>query len=74
MSIKIENILKHYAVKGKVIVKLDRAAGYHQITINKSRSGNNVVGTIPGARLVNATMVDVRAMLETNSIYINSWS
>lgn len=74
MSIKVDNIIKHYEAKRRVIVKMDKASGYSSITITKGSRHTNIVGTIPGGKLVNATMADVRAMLETNSIYINSWS
>ena len=74
MSIKIDNILKRFEVKGKVIVKMDLACGYNQITLTRGVNGNIIVGTIPGGKLVSAAMADVRAVLEANALYINSWS
>ena len=74
MSIKSENIIKHYSDKGRVVIKMDRASGYASITITKGWRGNNIVGTVPGGKLVNATISEVRAMLDANSIYIISWS
>ena len=74
MSIKIDNILKHYEEHRRVIIKMDRASGLRQVTITKGARHTNIIGSEPGGKLVNATMADVRAMLETNSIFIDSWS
>ncbi|UKS89201.1 hypothetical protein [Escherichia phage CLB_P3] len=74
MSIKVENIIKHLNAKGRVVIKMDKSSGFISMTVTKSRNGNNVIGSTPGSRLVNATDADVRATLESNSIYINSWS
>lgn len=74
MSIKVENIIKHLSAKGRVVIKMDKSSGFISMTVTKSRNGNNVIGSTPGSRLVNATGADVRATLESNSIYINSWS
>lgn len=74
MSIKVENIIKHLNVKGSVVIKMDKSSGFVSMTVTKARNGNNVIGSTPGSRLVNATDADVRATLEANSIYINSWS
>lgn len=74
MSIKIENIIKHLNAKGRVVIRMDKSSGFISMTVTKARNGNNVIGITPGSRLVNATDADVRATLEANSIYINSWS
>ena len=74
MSIKAENIIKHLNAKGRVVIKMDKPSGFVSMTVTKVRNGNNVIGSTPGSRLVNATDADVRATLEANSIYINSWS
>lgn len=74
MNSKANSIIKHYEAKGKVTIKLDRASGFNVITVTKGSRGNNIVGTVPGGKLVNASMPDIRAMLVENSIYINAWS
>lgn len=74
MSIKVENIIKHLNSKGRVVIKMDKSSGFVSMTVTKDRNGNNVIGSTPGSRLVNATDADFRATLEANSIYINSWS
>lgn len=74
MSIKVENIIKHLNSNGRVVIKMDKSSGFVSMTVTKARNGNNVIGSTPGSRLVNATDADVRATLEANSIYINSWS
>ncbi|WVX87275.1 hypothetical protein JFSRJRGV_CDS_0014 [Shigella phage phiL] len=74
MSIKVENIIKNLNSKGRVVIKMDKSSGFVSMTVTKARNGNNVIGSTPGSRLVNATDADVRATLEANSIYINSWS
>ena len=74
MRIKVENIIKHLNAKGRVVIKMDKSSGFISMTVTKTRNGNNVIGSTPGLRLVNATDADVRATLEANSIYINSWS
>lgn len=74
MSIKVENIINHLNAKGRVVIKMDNSSGFISMTVTKTRNGNNVIGRTPGSRLVNATDADVRATLESNSIYINSWS
>lgn len=74
MNSKANNIIKHYEAHGKVTIKLDRASGFNVITVTKGGLGNNIVGTIPGGKLVNASIPDIRAMLVENSIYINAWS
>lgn len=74
MSIKVESIIKHLNAKGRVVIKMDKSSGFISMTVTKARNGNNVIGRTPGSSLVNATDADVRATLEANSIYINSWS
>ncbi|QAX92090.1 hypothetical protein vBSsoS008_083 [Shigella phage vB_SsoS_008] len=53
---------------------MDCSSGFISMTVTKTQNGNNVIGSTPGSRLINATDADVRATLEANSIYINSWS
>lgn len=74
MSIKVENIIKHLESKGRVVIKMDKSSSFISMTVTKTRNGNNVIGITPGSRLLNATGADVRATLEANLIYINSWS
>lgn len=73
MSIKVENIIKHLNAKGRVVIKMDKSSGFISMTVTKTRNGNSVIGIVPGSQLINATDADVRATLEDNSIYINSW-
>lgn len=74
MSIEVENIIKHLNAKGRVVIKMDKSSGFISMTVTKTHNGNNFIGITPGSCLVNATDADVRATLEANSIYINSWS
>lgn len=45
MSIKVDNVIKHLDLKGRVVVKLDRASGLISMTITKTPTGNNVIGS-----------------------------
>lgn len=74
MHVKTNNIMQHIEAHSRAVIKLDRASGYTQVTITKRSGGRYVIGTIPGARLVNATEAEVVALLENNRIYLNSWS
>ena len=74
MSIKVENIIKHLNAKGRVVIKMGKSSGFISMTVTKTRNGNSVIGSVPGSRLISATDADVRAKLDANSIYINSWS
>ncbi|ATN94153.1 hypothetical protein HOS16_gp75 [Shigella phage vB_SflS-ISF001] len=74
MSIKVEIIIKLLNALGRVVIKLDKSSGFISMTVTKTRNGNNLIGTTPGSRLINATDADARATLEANTIHINSWS
>lgn len=74
MSIKVDNVIKHLEKTGSVKIKLDRASGLSQMTVNKRQKGNYVVGVHPGSRLAMMNLADLRAELIANSIYIESWS
>lgn len=74
MSIKVNLILDHYASRGRVVVKMDRASGFKTITISKRPGNKNVVGTEPHGRLQNFSLADIRSTLEANSIYIEGYN
>lgn len=72
MSIKATNIIKHVDRHGRAILKMDAASGVYQMVITK-RANDYVVGEHPNGTLRRATLADVRAILTTNSIYIESY-
>lgn len=72
MSVKINNVMRHLEAHGKVILKMDKASGFYQLTISK-RADHYVVGFQPGGKIAKANAADLKAMLIENSIYIESW-
>lgn len=73
MSVKIDNVIAHYNAHGRVVVKLDRSSGFSSITVTKRNGGGNIVGTVPGGKLISYTDSEVRNLLEANRIYVISW-
>lgn len=74
MNVKTNNIMARVDAQNGVIIKMDKSSGYSRITITKRSDSRYVIGTIPGARLVNATRAEVVAMLAANTIYVISWN
>lgn len=74
MSIKAANVVKHLEAKGRAVVKLDPASGLSSVTITRREFDRYVVGRHPGSIVRSMTRSEVEAMLNSNSIYIKSWS
>lgn len=72
MSIKIDNVIKHLHAHGKVILKMDQASGFYQLTITR-RMNDYVVGYQPGGKVARCNLADLKAMLIANSVYVESW-
>lgn len=51
---------------------MNRASGFTQITITKSK-GRYIIGTVPGARLVQSSLAGVTLTLESNRMFIEAW-
>ncbi|QZE50432.1 polyribonucleotide nucleotidyltransferase [Klebsiella phage vB_KpnS-VAC2] len=69
---KTDAILAVLHANGRVILRMNRASGFTQITITKS-SGRYIVGTVPGGRLVPSSLAGVTLTLESNSMFIEGW-
>lgn len=71
MSIKVENIMKHYVKNGAVNIKMDASFGAVNIKI-QNRGGVHVVssGVFKGAM----KLMDIRTALEESKIYIESFN
>lgn len=74
MKTKVENIMRHIAVHGKAIVKMDKASGVRQITITKNPGAYFTVAQGWTSELSRLVESDVIELLDINSIYIDSWS
>lgn len=70
MSIKIENVIKHYIKHGAVNIELDSACGTNNMRI-LNRGGIHVL--ICGASKRAVSLMDIRNTLEANRIYVISW-
>ncbi|WCR32889.1 hypothetical protein KPP2020_069 [Klebsiella phage KPP2020] len=69
---KTDSILSVLNAHGRVVLRMNRASGFTQITITKSK-GRYIVGTVPGASLVPSSLAGVTLALESNSMFIESW-
>ncbi|UMW87940.1 polyribonucleotide nucleotidyltransferase [Klebsiella phage vB_KpnS-MUC-5.2] len=69
---KTDSILSVLNAHGRVVLRMNRASGFTQITITKSK-GRYIVGTVPGASLVPSSLAGVTLTLESNSMFIESW-
>lgn len=70
--LKTDSILAVLNAHGYVVLRMNRASGFTQITITKSR-GRYIVGTVPGGRLIPSSLAGVTLMLESNSMFIEAW-
>lgn len=73
MKLKTESIMNIVKSNGKVVLKMDRASGFHQLTISKVKSGY-AVGEHPGGRIRLFTESDVYAMVDDLSFLILKWA
>lgn len=70
---KTDSILAVLHANGRVILRMNRASGFTQITITKSKDHRYIVGTVPGGRLVPSSLAGVTLTLESNSMFIEGW-
>lgn len=71
---KTDSILAVLNAHGRVVLRMNRASCFTQITITKSKSkGRYIVGTVPGGRLIPSSLAGVTMTLESNSMFIESW-
>lgn len=69
---KTDSILAVLHANGRVVLRMNRASGFTQITITKS-NGRYIVGTVPGGRLVPSSLAGVTLTIESNSMFIEGW-
>lgn len=70
--LKTDSILAVLNAHGYVVLRMNRASGFTQITITKSK-GRYIVGTVPGGRLIPSSLAGVTLTLESNSMFIEGW-
>nr|CAK6597198.1 unknown function [Klebsiella phage vB_Kpn_K46PH129] len=69
---KTDSILAVLNAHGRVVLRMNRASDFTQITITKSK-GRYIIGMVPGGRLVQSSLAGVTLTLESNSMFIESW-
>lgn len=69
---KTDSILAVLNAHGRVVLRMNRASGFIQITITKSK-GRYIIGTVPGGRLVQSSLAGVTLTLESNRMFIEAW-
>lgn len=69
---KTDSILAVLNAHGRVVLRMNRASGFAQITITKSK-GRYIIGTVPGGRLVQSSLAGVTLTLESNRMFIEAW-
>lgn len=72
MKIKTESIMKLVKANGKAVLKMDRASGFHQLTITKIKTGY-AVGEHPGGKIRRMTESDAYAMIDDLAFLIEKW-
>ncbi|ENO2693360.1 hypothetical protein ACBB95_004241 [Salmonella enterica] len=72
MKLKTESIMNIVKAHGKVVLKMDRYSGFHQLTITSVKTGY-AVGEHPGGRIRRMTESDVYAMIDEMSMFIEKW-
>lgn len=72
MKLKTESIMNIVKAHGKVVLKMDRASGFHQLTITRVKTGYSV-GEHPGGKIRRFTESDVYAMIDEMSMFIEKW-
>lgn len=69
---KTDSILAVLHAHGRVVLRMNRASGFTQITITKSK-GRYIVGTVSGSSLIPSSLAGVTLTLESNSMFIEGW-
>lgn len=69
---KTDSILAALNAHGRVVLRMNRASGFTQITITKSKN-DYIIGTVPGSRLVPSSLAGVTITLKWNSMFIEAW-
>lgn len=72
MKIKADNAIRHIEKHGRIILKMDSASGFYQLTVTK-RGDEYMVGYQPGSMVKRMNRADLRALLVENSIYVESF-
>lgn len=69
---KTDSILAVLHAHGRVVLRMNRASGFNQITITKSK-GRYIIGTVQGGLLVQSSLAGVTLTLESNRMFIEAW-
>ena len=69
---KTDSIIAVLNAHGRGVLRMNRASGFPQITITKSK-GRYIIGTVPGGRLAQSSLAGVTLTLESNSMFIEAW-
>lgn len=72
MKLKTESIMNIVKAHGRVVLKMDRDSGFHQLTITRVKSGY-AVGEHPGGRIRRMTEGDAYSMIDEMSMFIEAW-
>ncbi|HBY4082472.1 TPA: hypothetical protein MIT71_22265 [Klebsiella pneumoniae] len=70
---KTDSILAVLNAHGRVVLRMNRASGFTQITITKAVNGGYVVGTVPGGVLKRAQIDSVTATINLYCMFIEKW-
>lgn len=73
MKLKTESIMNILKTHGRVVLKMDRASGFHQLTISKVKGGY-AVGEHPGGKIRRITEADAYALVDDLAFMINKWA
>lgn len=73
MKLKTESIMNIVKAHGKVVLKMDRASGFHQLTITRVKTGY-AVGEHPGGKIRRMTESDAYSLVDDLSFLIEKWS
>lgn len=73
MKLKTESIMNILKTHGKIVLKMDRASGFHQLTITKVKGGY-AVGEHPGGRIRRITEADAYALVDDLAFLIEKWA
>lgn len=73
MKLKTESIMNILKTHGKIVLKMDRASGFHQLTITKVKGGY-AVGEHPGGKIRRITEADAYALVDDLAFLIEKWA
>ena len=68
---KTDSILAVLNAHGRVVLRMNRASGFTQITITKSK-GRYIIGAVPGSRLIQSDLDGVTLTLESKRMFIGA--